>query len=138
MTIHWGSHRGPKEACYELYMWACVRSAAYCRFALLPKICNQLTWLTHLDHVLPANAGCVQPEACYSVQIASGQTIQHMRVLNYLSYLFRAMSDCELQFAKLRIHNHFNHWTLSFETYNLPGSSSPHWTNVCEVVMGMW
>jgi hypothetical protein len=94
--------------------------------------------LTHLDHVLPDNAGCVQPEACYSVQIASGQTIHHMRVFNYLSYLFRAMSDCEPQFSKLRIRNHFNHRTLSFETYNLPGSSSPHWTNVCEVVMGMW
>jgi len=94
--------------------------------------------LTHLDHVLPDNAGCVQSEACYSVQIASGQTIQHMSILNYLSYLFRAMSDCELQFSKLRIHNHFNHRTLSFETYNLPGSSSPYWTNGSEVVMGMW
>jgi len=94
--------------------------------------------LIHLEHVLPGNSGCVQPEACYSVQIASGQTIQHMRVLNYLSYLFRAMSDCELEFSKLRIHNHFNHRTLSFETNNLPGSSSPYWTNVCEVVMGMW
>ena len=52
--------------------------------------------LTHLDHVQSHNAGCAQPEACYSVHIASGQTIQHMRVLNYLFYLFRAMSDCEL------------------------------------------
>ena len=94
--------------------------------------------LTHLKHDLPVNAGSVQPEACYSEQIASAYTIQHMRVLNYLSYLFRAMSDCKLQFSKLRIHNHFNHRTLSFETYNLPGSSSPYWTNVCEVVMGMW
>jgi hypothetical protein len=57
--------------------------------------------LTNLNHVLPGNSGCVQPEACFSVQIASGQTIQHMRVLNYLSYPFSAMSDCELQFSKL-------------------------------------
>jgi len=57
--------------------------------------------LTHLGYVLPVNAGCVHPEACYSVQNASSQTIQHMRVLNYLSDLFRAMSDCELQFSKL-------------------------------------
>jgi len=94
--------------------------------------------LTHLDHVLPDYSDCVQQEACYSVQIASGQTIQHIRVLNHLSYLGRAMPDCELQFSKLRIHNYFNPRTLSFEMYNLAGPSSPYWTNVCEVVMGVW
>jgi len=137
MPINCRLHRGPQEASYMLCVCACVYSAAYSRFALCQRFPTSQK-LTHLDYVLPVNAGCVQPDACYSVQIASGQTIQHMRVLNYLSYLFRAMSDCEQQFSKLRFHNHFNHTTLSFETYNLPGSSSPYWTNVCEVVMGMW
>jgi len=33
------SCRGPQEACYELRVCTCVRSAGYSRFALLPMHC---------------------------------------------------------------------------------------------------
>jgi hypothetical protein len=38
MAIDCASRRGPQEACYELRVCACARSAVYSRFALLPML----------------------------------------------------------------------------------------------------